>query len=197
MVAGADQCGLEEQVRQSAQLVQRRRQLLIAPLCLLLDLGFGLPLHPGQGILRSGLLRHCTGADIAADDAAVDALRTRVVAASSSACLPAHCAALQCPCLRLPFARRLMDLAGPACPRHCTREDTVGGVRNPDDSRLPKAAGRASRCWRACSRRIRSDSARHRAGPPAPACGAAHAGSPKGREEPVLRSPIYGFVAAA
>jgi hypothetical protein len=84
MVAGADQCGLEKKVRQPAQLVQRRRQLLIAPLRLVLGPGFGLSLHPGQGILHGGLFRLWTSADVAADDAAVDTLRTRVVTPPTS-----------------------------------------------------------------------------------------------------------------
>jgi hypothetical protein len=97
VVAGADERDLEKKVRQPAQLVQRRRQLLIAPLRLLLGLGFGLPLHPGQSVLHGGLFRQRAAAEVAADDAAVDALRTRVVTPPSSACLPAHCAAPRCP----------------------------------------------------------------------------------------------------
>jgi hypothetical protein len=52
VIARDDERALEQQVRQPAKLVQRRRQLPMPPQFLLLGLGFELFLDTGKCILR-------------------------------------------------------------------------------------------------------------------------------------------------
>jgi hypothetical protein len=90
MIAGADQRGAEEQVGQPAQLLQRRCQLLVTLLRRLHDLGGELAFDTLAGVLYGGLFGERASADVLTLDAAVDAPRTRVVAASATPGLPGH-----------------------------------------------------------------------------------------------------------
>ncbi len=56
----------------------------------LLGLGFDLSLHTRKGILRGGQFPRRAGTKVFADEAAIDALRSRVVTSLSSSLLPAH-----------------------------------------------------------------------------------------------------------
>jgi hypothetical protein len=73
VVTGVDQRGAEQQVRQPAQLLQRRCQLLVTLLRRLRRLGGELAFDTAAGVLRGGLFGQRAGTDVLTLDAAVAA----------------------------------------------------------------------------------------------------------------------------
>ena len=110
---GADEGGPGQQVGQAAQFVQGSSQGGVAVGRGATLLGVTLLLETALGVLRGGLFSGWAGAEVLAQEAAVDAACARVVAAPSASCFPGHgCVTFRCWRRGRDPAQRLLFTAG-------------------------------------------------------------------------------------